>query len=168
MTDFSPSLSSHHDSFNASSPGATWHQSNRLIPPEEYGKADITPMNSSMQLKPMKSAIRNGVQQPSRCIPAMQSNGKVCAPSVGGYVSPQWGWYISTSTTPPTPEYSSKNQVLSHQMNTNHFQTAHRSGVHGNFLKQPWNPSTTPIQETSPKFSKGAPNYSSGWPTVPL
>jgi|EP00979_Chaetoceros_neogracilis_P009574 hypothetical protein len=174
MPNVSPSLYPRRYSLDTNSLDDTCHQSNSTsIQPEEHGTADKPRMNPRVQLKPSwkprKSAFRNSAQHPSQCIPAMQSNGKVCAPSKSGYISPQWGWYIST--TPPTPEYSSKNQVLSHQMNTNHFQTSNRGGpVHGNFWKQPWNPSTTPIQEASPKpiFVKHAPSYSGGWPTVPL
>jgi len=155
---------------------ATCHQSNRSTSSENAVEADNSTrsnprMQSSPSRKPMKSAIRTGVRKPSQCIPTMPSNGKGCAPgsTKSGYISPQWGWYIST--TPPTPEYSAsaKNQVLSHQMNTNNLYATNRSAIHGNFSKQPWNPSTTPIQEApQPIFSKGAPNYSSGWPTVPL
>ncbi len=90
-----------------------------------------------------------------------------------GYISPQWGWYIST--TPPTPEYhntaglhNNKGQVLSHQMNNT-----------SNTLLQPqansaigrhWNPATDTIMEGAaprPVFRKANPRPG-GWPTVPI
>jgi len=130
--------------------------------------------------KPIKSAIRNSrtdngnFHDPLQCIPQM--GGAVSMPSGGGkasgpYISPQWGWYIST--TPPTPEYHSsagKDSLLSHQMNMNN---PAQSSYYGNNFKQQqqWNPTTAPIQESPkpvPVFTKGTPNYSSGWPTVPL
>ena len=94
-----------------------------------------------------------------KTIPNMPSNGKgIPGIAKSGYISPQWGWYIST--TPPTPEYHSQNQVLSQNMNNS--QSA--------MSKKTWNPSTAPIQEASPKpvFSKRAPQYNGDWPTVPL
>jgi hypothetical protein len=169
----------HHDSLEMDS---SLHQSNKSMSSDNLEDAENSTrsnprMQTSPSRKPIKSAIRTGVRKPSQCIPSMiptmPLNGKGCAPGCtkSGYISPQWGWYIST--TPPTPEYSSsaKNQVLSHQMNTNNLYATNRPAIHGNFSKQPWNPSTTPIQESPqpiPVFSKGAPNYSSGWPTVPL
>lgn len=132
--------------------------------------------------KPMKSAMRKGSRRhnPSRCIPSMPPSVKGCAASAnnkgGGYISPQWGWYIST--TPPTPEYyaagSQRHPVLSHQMNTNNANLVNQvtPNHHGNIGKNEWVPSasSTAVQDSSPKplFNKGPLKYSSGWPTVPL
>ncbi len=86
-----------------------------------------------------------------------------------GYISPQWGWYIST--TPPTPEYhntvgSHKGQVLSHTNNTsNHMQPQANSAI-----GRHWNPTTDTILEgTAPRpvFRKANPRPG-GWPTVPI
>ena len=72
--------------------------------------------------KPIKSAMRTSrvgnndrrALHPSKCVPSMPSGGVLLPMKPGnvpgsgpvaggnGYVSPQWGWYIST--TPPTPE----------------------------------------------------------------
>lgn len=163
-------------------------ESSKKVNPAD-GSLEIA--NKSVPRKPIKSAIRNSRthetttsqnHQPSSCIPYMpstSSNVKGCAPTnnKNGYISPQWGWYITT--TPPTPEYiqrsnsASGNQlkVLSHQMNTNYPHAGHH---HVNIMsngptKHNWNPSTAPIREVpKPVFKKATPNYSSGWPTVPI
>ena len=160
-------------------------QSNNSSHPQTFPPQDSAKMATAGNRKPIKSAIRNSrvcgnkegaqMRQPSQCVPYMPTNsaGKGCSTSSAnnGYISPQWGWYITT--TPPTPEYHStsknKMQVLSHPLNTKNPQASHTVGNHTMYgHKQPWNPSTTPIQEAPPKFTKGAPDYSSGWPSVPL
>jgi len=173
--------------------------------------------------KPIKSAMRHTTRKnhhPSKFMPSGMMGGTILMPSgggvhantaqggppsascnptvsvsVNGYISPQWGWYIST--TPPTPEYHQSAHAASisaptgtgvslpsHMMNP---QASHGHAHTDPFIKQQWNPTTAPIQESAPVssslsssqhryhhphpkpvFTKGAPNYSSGWPTVPL
>lgn len=152
--------------------------------------------------RPIKSAIRHRHGNKHNCIPSMggsivmngagtvvgavgnqnhnQTKNHAGGPNsmgVGnGYVSPQWGWYIST--TPPTPEYhsnGSRGQVLSHHtknmnMNTNNPQAAN-TNISSSQYGRHWNPTTDTIleSETAPKpvFRKAHP-HASGWPTVPL
>jgi hypothetical protein len=168
------------------------HKQSSLNQGQAEGVAVATQVASKYtnQKKPMKSAMRKGSRRhnPSRCIPSMPPSVKgsctasasASASNKGGYISPQWGWYITT--TPPTPEYyaagSQRHPVLSHQMNTNNAHLANQVTPthHGNLYtnnvgKNDWVPSTsTTIEEASPKplFTKGPLKYSSGWPTVPL
>lgn len=153
------------------------------------GSSDNTIPAPAKNCKPIKSAMRssrtglnsikNRTHRPSQCVPSMPSIKSKGGPPVNtknGYVSPQWGWYIST--TPPTPEYLQNsvntNQGQSHQVATkNEPQQQHADTNRNVFVpsRQQWNPSTAPIREVSvskPVFNKGNPNYSSGWPTVPL
>ncbi len=157
------------------------------------GSSDNTIPAPAKSFKPIKSAMRssrtglnsikNRTHRPSQCVPSMPSIKSKGGPPVNtknGYISPQWGWYIST--TPPTPEYLQNsvntnvntNQGQPHQVATkNESQQQHADTNRNVFVpsRQQWNPSTTPIREVSlskPVFNKGNPNYSSGWPTVPL
>merc|ERR1712238_262050 len=70
--------------------------------------------SSSSYSRPIKSALKRASQikkqskvtrNPSHCVPSGQGK---------GYVSPQWGWYIGASTTPPTPQYNAHVQAFQH------------------------------------------------------
>jgi len=76
--------------------------------------------------------------------------------SSNGYISPQWGWYVST--TPPQAEMYSK-------------KAENNNSVGGNELNepsevQPWMKpmSIAPL----PVFTKGISATKKGWPSVPL
>jgi hypothetical protein len=119
------------------------------------------PSNSN---QPIKSAMRN--KNHKQNIPKGLSGGFIRYPSGGkysngngkpntnGYISPQYGWYIST--TPPTPDY--------------HANADSRSSSNGKGLQNDQEQShpISPIQESAPKFHKRMPDYCGGWPTVPL
>jgi len=107
-----------------------------------------------------------GMGGPKRCGSTSSTN--------GGYVSPQWGWYIST--TPPTPERYNHHPSSQQQKKWNlHSNTnvapiekpasviaENQSGVCGH----------SPVPTTQPVFTKGVKGVGStpglGWPSVPL
>lgn len=124
--------------------------------------------------KPIKSAIRksrkgssNLPYHSSQCLPSGLSGGSISMPSGGGiikagnvalnggngYISPQWGWYIST--TPPSPEKYFSNVA---------------KGTEENLIKQPSEsqPSKPAILPTFKRVTNIAPNCTHGWPSVPL
>lgn len=77
------------------------------------------------------------------------SNGKS---NGNGYISPQYGWYIST--TPPTPNYHAHdkaNSSSSHKDESGYADSHEKSEL-----------------VSKPVFQKTMPNYCGGWPTVPL
>jgi hypothetical protein len=114
--------------------------------------------------QPIKSAMRN--KNSKQNIPKGLSGGFIRYPSGGkhsngngkpntnGYISPQYGWYIST--TPPTPDYHA---------NVNAGSSSDEKGLQND---QKQNNPISPIQESTLKFHKKMPNYCGGWPTVPL
>lgn len=210
------SSSDGHERESGNGLGRRSHASHSNFSPSSH----IVPLKASNK-KPIKSAMRNKNnrnQHPSECIPSGMMGGSILMPSggqsgqvpsshghpqvngngntnmninvnVNGYISPQWGWYIST--TPPTPEYHSSTSKNNQTSNMNMINPQANHGHPNPFVKQPWNPTTAPIQESTtgqspssysyrhapqqnlrpppkPVFTKGTPNCSSGWPTVPL
>jgi len=127
--------------------------------------------------KPIKSAIKRSLSsrdsmsnkpnfQPSHCVPSGLVGGKnginIPTSSVknsNGCISPQWGWYIST--TPPTPERYCSKKIKSLGNSGSIFD--------GNEIVQRnnsiMNGSKTPIFT---REIKGIPKNVSGWPSVPF
>ena len=83
--------------------------------------------SSSSYSRPTKSALKRVSQikkqskvtrNPSHCVPSGLSNSSMFPKQKTGqgrgYVSPQWGWYIGASTTPPTPQYNEHVQAFQH------------------------------------------------------
>eukprot|EP00549_Striatella_unipunctata_P009005 CAMPEP_0118711010 /NCGR_PEP_ID=MMETSP0800-20121206/23789_1 /TAXON_ID=210618 ORGANISM="Striatella unipunctata, Strain CCMP2910" /NCGR_SAMPLE_ID=MMETSP0800 /ASSEMBLY_ACC=CAM_ASM_000638 /LENGTH=239 /DNA_ID=CAMNT_0006615435 /DNA_START=150 /DNA_END=869 /DNA_ORIENTATION=- len=129
---------------------------------------------SSAATKPIKSAMRPSTRaqqlrfDTSQCIPKGLGNGGLVmpsrpggtstAPNGAGHVSPEWGWYIST--TPPTPD-----------MYCNNIQNnkSGREMLHPALLSTESKPIQTPIQPVFPKTPKYLTvKASKGWPSVPL
>jgi hypothetical protein len=144
--------------------------------------------------KPMKSAMRRTsgrtAMDSTQYIPSNGSGESSigqkevgfilpCDETYNGYVSPQWGWYATGSTTPPSPEqfYSSlppKNvtpvinisEALRSQQNNpeediqNQLQKIH--------LTDQTRASLNTSSRMKPVLKKGMPRDSSGWPSVPL
>jgi len=99
--------------------------------------------------------------------------------SYNGYVSPQWGWYATGSTTPPTPEqfYSSlppKNGTSS--TNKSEEVLTKKTYPEDDIENKIQNIKLTDQQKASPNttsrmkpvLKKGMPRDASGWPSVPL
>lgn len=141
--------------------------------------------------KPMKSAIRNRkvCNSKSKYVPNMSlpSEGNVTTGTNGintnGYISPQYGWYVST--TPPTPEHFSQSKSVtkssSRQQESPPFPTNFSTSTQkqtkvgttrGNGHTRcpiPNNKKMGPkrLITKRPVFTKGVPN-SMGWPSVPM
>jgi len=129
--------------------------------------------------KPIKSAIRKSKKgsgnlscHPTQCVPSGLSGGSILMPTGGGimktgnvalsggngYISPQWGWYIST--TPPTPEkYHVSGQKIREQHQIQKPILGRQIGRH-----RPHKPAAVPV------FKRVANDVNStdGWPSVPL
>uniref|UniRef100_A0A7S2W487 Uncharacterized protein n=1 Tax=Eucampia antarctica TaxID=49252 RepID=A0A7S2W487_9STRA len=140
-------------------------------------------LSHSSSHKPIKSAIKRSLSsrdnmsnkpnyQPSQCVPSGLIGGKdgIIQPScsgmknTNGYISPQWGWYIST--TPPTPErYSSKKMKSLDNSGPNISNVDGNESVRCNNSNSSTNDSNTPIFT---REIKGIPKNVSGWPSVPL
>ena len=118
--------------------------------------------SSSSYPRPIKSALKRVSQikkqskvtrNPSHCVPSGLSNSSMFPKQKTGqgrgYVSPQWGWYIGASTTPPTPQYNEHVQPFQHQYQTT---------------------ATQALLGRSPCFKKklNEPPKISGWSSVPL
>ena len=103
--------------------------------------------------------------KPSQCVPSGLMGGKdgIIVPSnamktSNGYISPQWGWYIST--TPPTPEKYAANRIK----DTN-------KGQQSANLKDATQVGAVQGDSQKPVFTrqiKGVPKNVSDWPSVPL
>lgn len=104
--------------------------------------------------------------------------------ALAGTISPQWGWYTTGSTTPPSPELfaHSGHQICSVPST----QDASSRHVHSSSLSQPAGLSSAafvnmdrrkagsshpnPLSQPRPTFNKnsiGIPN-NRGWPSVPI
>jgi len=129
--------------------------------------------------KPIKSAIRKSKKgsgnlscHPSQCVPSGLSGGSIAMPTGGGimktgnvalsggngYISPQWGWYIST-TPPTTPKH--------------HFRAGKNSEGHQDqkpILGRNITGYRTPKPAAVPVFKRvgNDVNCTNGWPSVPL
>lgn len=80
--------------------------------------------------------------------------GNVTLNGGNGHISPQWGWYITT--TPPTPEKYYSNVAKDTEENK---------------IKQPESESQHSKPAILPTFKRVtnvAPNCTHGWPSVPL
>lgn len=178
---------------------------------------------SSSNKKPIKSAMRRSAGNnssgkpttrfhPSQCVPKGLSGGSIIMPTGGGlqqgqqqyhnqqpsngngYISPQYGWYISM--TPPTPPHyhethsssmaTLKKEIpLQHQeqqilqqnqlngkMNPQHHQYILPMSNNNNGGKPVSHvlgqPPTAPPRPVFTRSLKGVPNNTSGWPSVPL
>ena len=149
--------------------------------------------SQSRKVKPMKPAIRNQKSSNNRnnsasssakkYVPSMPLPSKGNAMNNGttdnntnGYISPQYGWYVST--TPPTPEqFSHKNSSSSsprqHDLTRLSTSSQHQTILgtiegHGQ-MRCPIPHSTKPkrLNTQRPVFTKGVPNPM-GWPSVPM
>jgi hypothetical protein len=147
---------------------------------------ETTPTQALTKM-PMKSAMKKPFGRtkfhPSECIPVIPSGGFVSNPGSAkkqGYISPQWGWYIST--TPPTPEQYGANRVTStrkdNQMTTIPSQSSMESGrvinskVQGNehaaYSNVYGQAQIVPVPVFTRSGTDQNSTYSNGWPTVPL
>jgi len=144
-----------------------------LQPSGQVLQATNTSQKSIM--KPIKSAIRKSRKglsslpcHTSHCVPSGLSGGSIIMPSGGGiiktgniainggngYISPQWGWYIST--TPPSPEKYYSNVAKGNVENLQRQPILDR---------QPTKPAIVP---TFRRVTNIAPNCAQLWPSVPL
>jgi len=149
---------------------------------ELQSSAQVLQGSSSVQKlcrKPIKSAIRKSKKgsgnlsyHPTQCVPSGLSGGSISMPTGGGimkagnvalsggngYISPQWGWYIST--TPPTPEkYHARAEKINEEQLV-------KQSIFGRQVTsyRPRKPTSVPV------FKRVANdvNCTDGWPSVPL
>jgi hypothetical protein len=147
----------------------------QCIPSGLAGGSIVMPSGGGMQQGSSSSSSSSNSN--SQYYPQPNSNNNVNNPN--GYISPQYGWYISM--TPPTPQHypdasSSKNgqQLLPPQstFSGNADQTMHNNNHNNSKLstmKTVTHQGPPPINR--PVFTrslKGVPNNISGWPSVPL
>lgn len=94
-----------------------------------------------------------------------------------GYVSPQWGWYATGSTTPPTPEQfyalPPKNAASSCLTEAVKVKQDDPEGDIQNQMQKIGlterpKPSVNNTSRMKPVLKKGMPRDASGWPSVPL
>jgi hypothetical protein len=112
----------------------------------------------------------------------MQGFGK-STPALGGTVSPQWGWYTTGSTTPPSPELFAHPGQMCSAPSTHDASSCH---VRSSNLSQPVGLSSAafvnmdrrkaahshqhPSAQPRPTFTKNTMGISNnrGWPSVPI
>ncbi len=132
----------------------------QCIPSGLAGGSIVMPSGGGMQ---QGSSINSSCNSNSQSYPQPNTN------DPNGYISPQYGWYISM--TPPTPQHypdasSSKNGHgnIDQTMNNNNHNN-HKLSTKNTIPHQGPPPLNKPVFTRS---LKGVPNNISGWPSVPL
>ena len=152
------------------SSSSTFRPASALLPPNK-------PIKSAMRRTSGRTAM-NGVSGDSSAVPrevgfSLPGGDDSC---YNGYVSPQWGWYATGSTTPPTPEpfyalppktISSSNRTETTNANQ-HDHEAIRYKIQKIELTERSKASQNNATRMKPVLKKGIPRDASGWPSVPL
>jgi hypothetical protein len=151
-----------------------------LLPPNKPIKSAMrrTPGRTSIDASPyIPSTVSGESSTGPREVGFSLPGGDDC---YNGYVSPQWGWYATGSTTPPTPEqfYSTlppkntvSSNVLSDAVNVKRTddpaEDIQKQMQKIDLIERP-KPSVNNSSRMKPVLKKGMPRDSSGWPSVPL
>ena len=214
VSSFCPSLSDTTNQSQSSSQQGT-------PPSHHFPVHNKKPIKSAMKRSSGHHSVKNGKApiHPSECIPSGLAGGSIIMPTGGGYqqiqqnqissqqhqqqhhqssnnangyISPQYGWYISM--TPPTPpHYHDTSQInrkdaqlMQPQQQASQPQQKSQNGhmlqinnQNTRSIKKPTTCMTTATNDfiggrvvpSKPVFTrslKGVPNNTSGWPSVPL
>lgn len=162
------------------------------------------PQLSSESTGPIKSAIKRSksissvsrasaaVHEPVTTLRSCGTHSSVAAQTqgfgkstsaLGGTVSPQWGWYTTGSTTPPSPELFAHSGQMGFAPSTHDISSCH---MHSSSHSQPVGLSSAafvnmdrrkaahshqhPSTQPRPAFTKNTMGISNnrGWPSVPI